>query len=453
MLNPTLALDSRLFVDPLLLGQSKHPEIAEAAHTFKAHFALVIKLLSKSEAEGDVAWRNADRLFRFPEFPGTCLGYGMNSVRGSAIGPGLRYRLMVTARQVIALGIRDTDLFLSLALFEEKYGPDRISDLTCNVVAKDLLAFNSRILAGLKIPLAPFTVNGHNTELPVNPFPTQRTPIILVPNDVLRPLPVVTDWSGVSSAAAENDLLRSRVNTHVGAIWEAKSTEAKRELKSQALTSKEAYQALLDAIHHVPTNAYDVEGDPRGLLGWADAAFAFAESHPLRLRKTAKPDLDSVHALVLQIIRQFRQLVEENGLNDYLWHQNKALPEKFAQRLFFAVAYSYCKANDLDISPEVDSGNGQIDFKVSVGFHQRVLVELKLSNHNKVVPGFTSQLEAYKASEETMRAVYLVLDVGKMGNKRKALLAVRNDAAKEGAPVSDLEFVDARRKPSASKRR
>jgi hypothetical protein len=145
-------------------------------------------------------------------------------------------------------------------------------------------------------------------------------------------------------------------------------------------------------------------------------------------------------------------LIEQNGLNDSLWHKGKPLVERYSQLLFFAVAYSYCKANNLDISPEVDSGNGQVDFKFSGGFKQRVLVEVKLSNHGKVVPGYALQLEAYKAAEETTRAIYLVIDVGKIGTKAKRLIGLRNEAAARGDPISDIEFVDAKPKPPASKR-
>ncbi len=84
-----------------------------------------------------------------------------------------------------------------------------------------------------------------------------------------------------------------------------------------------------------------------------------------------------------------------------LWYKNKRLPEKYAQRLFFAVAYNYCKVNNLDITLEADSGTGPVDFKLSTGFDSRVLVEVKLSSNGKLVAGYQKQLESYKAAEET----------------------------------------------------
>jgi hypothetical protein len=51
-----------------------------------------------------------------------------------------------------------------------------------------------------------------------------------------------------------------------------------------------------------------------------------------------------------------------------------------------------------------------------------------------------------------MRAIYLVIDVGKMGNKEKMLMKLKNEANKRNAPLSHLEFIDGTIKPTASKR-
>jgi hypothetical protein len=121
------------------------------------------------------------------------------------------------------------------------------------------------------------------------------------------------------------------------------------------------------------------------------------------------------------------------------------------QRLFFAVADSYCKANNLDISPEVDTGTGEIDFKFSHGYASRILVEIKLSDNPKVVGGYERQLEVYKKAEHTMRATYVVIDVGKMGKKYKEILKLQEKHKKEGLPASEMVFIDGFVKASASK--
>ena len=50
--------------------------------------------------------------------------------------------------------------------------------------------------------------NSYNADLPINPFEKADTPIILVPADILRDLPIATDWSDVADAASKNAALR-----------------------------------------------------------------------------------------------------------------------------------------------------------------------------------------------------------------------------------------------------
>lgn len=452
VLNPTLGVDTRLFIDPLLVPKSSHKEISkDGAAQYVAHFEMVVKLLAASKAEGDVAWRSARRFFQFHEIPATCLGYGSSSTRGSAFGRTLIEHVMGTGKEIVDLGITDPDLFVALALFEEGIGPDLISDMTTNVILEALVFFNDRVLDVLGVSKESFQVAGKAVELARNPVAGPQKPVLLVPTDVLKRLPIATDWDGIESAAAHNSSMRLRVNQHIGHLWAAKTKRDKRELREQALASAEAFKTLLDLLHEAKNNPYDVESDPLGLRRWAEAARKITEAHPLNLLVPDELDLEGVHQVVLQIVAQFKQLVENNGLAKSLWNGDKHLPESYAQRLFFAVAYSYCKTNNLDISPEADAGRGPVDFKVSKGFNRRVLVEIKLSTNPKLVSGYTKQLEAYKAAEESMRAIFLVLDVGGMGKRDQALYEAWNEASGEGDPVSDIEIIDAIPKPSASK--
>ena len=81
-----------------------------------------------------------------------------------------------------------------------------------------------------------------------------------------------------------------------------------------------------------------------------------------------------------------------------------------------------------------------------------MLVEVKLSTNAKLVKGYTTQLEVYKSAEPKDRAIYIVLDVGRMGKKRKTLEMIRNETILNDERASDLIFVDGIIYPTASKR-
>ncbi len=105
--------------------------------------------------------------------------------------------------------------------------------------------------------------------------------------------------------------------------------------------------------------------------------------------------------------------------------REKPRPEKSAQRLFFAIAYAYCKANNIDLTPEADTGNGPVDFKLSTGFSGRVLVEIKLSTNTKGGRWLFEAARRYREAEEAAAGYYVVLDVGQMGRKHERLIAAR----------------------------
>lgn len=451
----TLAIDTKLFIDPMLLQHSKHIEFkTHAAKQYSDHFLNIIKLLSKSKADNDVAWKAAFKLFDFPEIAGTSLGYGAGSTHGSGWGLKLRRRAFHVAQEIVELGIDDPDLFPLLALFEEDIGSDRISDMTTNVTIDAISKFNVRILKELNLVGEDFTFKEIQTHFLLNPYEKKRSPIILLPTDILRDLPIAKDWDGVAVAARRNQSLRDNVNKHVSSVWAKKTKRDKGRLKSDVMKSKEAFEVLLSAVKEVAITSYDIENDPEGLIQWATKGQYYAQSFPLNLNQRKVKDLADVFSVVQEIVQQFRHLVENNGLNKELYSSNKKQRhESTSQRLFFAVAYAYCKANNVDVSPEIDTGTGKIDFKFSVGFNERVLVEIKLSTNPNVVSGYKTQLEVYKTSQQTMKAIYLLIDVGRMGSKDKDLIKIKNEYAKVGKPLSGLEFVDGTLKPSASKRK
>jgi len=169
----------------------------------------------------------------------------------------------------------------------------------------------------------------------------------------------------------------------------------------------------------------------------------------LSLKLPESPTLSEVEAVVLKICGHFKRLVEDNQLARLLYDkEGKPKHESAAQLLFYGIADAYCRANNLDLSPESDGGRGPVDFKMSRGFNGKVVVELKLTSNKQLLHGFESQLPIYQRAESAPKGILLVIDNGGAGAAR--LRAFRGKVNDAGPLAPAVFWVDGVPRPSAS---
>jgi len=449
--DPVLNVDTQLFIDPLLLKKSRFEIInKKAVELNKTRYENIISLLQHSKQPRDFAWKSALNLIPQKEVEGTCLGYGVNSISGRSLSDKVRSTFIKTANEIMKIGIKDPDLFMLLPLFEDGIGPDSISDITTSAIEETLIEFTSEIAKVLQIKTVKINYKGAVYEIIKNPLKNKTTPILLLPKDILRQLPVVNSWHDVADAASFNAELRMQVNRMISEIWRAKTKLEKARVKQEILQNKAAIEQLLLVVKRGNVSAYDFENDNLGLLSWQNILTNIAGQAPLKIDKIENTE-DGLKNIVEIIIEQFKFLIEQKGLNKLLW-KSKTEPnkEKVVQMLFFSVSYSYCKANNLDINPEMDTGNGNVDFKFSRGFNKRLIVEVKNSYNPNIISGFKTQLDLYKKAEETSFGFYIIVDVGSLGKKYDTLLSMYNANKQKKA---EIIYIDGEIKPSASKRK
>ena len=110
--NPILNFDTKLFVEPLLLKDSKSEIMRNAIKSYDQFFANILKLLKASKEEGDKMWRAAQTLVYFPEYKATCIGYGSESIHGTGAGGQLSDQILKSARDILEAANGDPDIFL-----------------------------------------------------------------------------------------------------------------------------------------------------------------------------------------------------------------------------------------------------------------------------------------------------------------------------------------------------
>jgi hypothetical protein len=447
LIDPFLNVDTQLFIDPLLLSKSANPKIAgDAYNGFRSHFSNFIRLLAISKAEGDAAWKGARKLLDLSEPAQTGLGYGGSSRSGSSRPEEVREIIMRTAKEIIDLGANDPEMVALMGFFEDNVGPDTISDFTTRAIIENLAQITNNFCTLHGIPTSTSELSS-GCELPT----FKGDSVLLVPKDIVRDLPLANDWSDIEKAALQNQAIRDRVNQYLAGIATPSIAERKAALRYAALASPAEFEHFLGSVKEHADN-YDPNVD----------ALAYYKIREILRRDLASfkqsivPDIhkgpEELKALVHATIEQFKHHVEKGNLWEELWDGDKPKKERAAQLIYFAIADCFCKANNVDVSPEANMGGGPIDFKFSDGYSARVLVEMKKSS-GTVKHGYEKQLEIYKDASRTNYGIFIVMDFGDLSIKLNEIQAIRQRRVGAGQQASEIVVIDATKKASASKRR
>lgn len=446
-------IDSKFYIDPRLLDITRTPELKNSRNTFENYFKNVFTLLQNSKNDQDRFWRETYKRLHFKEIRLIGLGYSKSSNYGNAIGNIYANILIKTSRELIDVGIKDPTIFELLGLFEEGIGADRISDLTAIIILEHLLKYSVRVCSNLKIKdVINTNLNGKKYSLPRNPI--SNKPIIFLPKEILTPLPVAHSWSEIDIVCAKNEALRQKVNEIVGNTWKKATNQnkiKKSTLRRILFSEPELLKDLLEVYKQKPKQKYDFENDPLGEIIWADISKEYSSKYPLNLKQYVNLSPQNLFSLVKSICDHFGELIEDNGLNELLWDKNKLKHERFSQKLFYGIADAYCRANNLDLSPETNSGRGPVDFKISQGYSARVLVEVKYSSSSALVRGYNKQLPIYAQAEKTFDNIYLVLKTTNSEQTIKTISKLREKQISDKKRAPEIMIVDARKKISASK--
>jgi hypothetical protein len=451
VLDPILGVDVKVFIDPQRLLLTKVPEFKNARASIEKYFADTFRLIKLSSSPSDPWYKKAVQNLTFNETKGVGIGFGRDTDDGRGIGPKLARRLVDTATIIHGKTIDDPAVFELLGLFEDDFGPDRLSDLTIYILRKDFLRFTARVSKEIGLTgLQEFSIDGETFKVPFRAG--TKIPLTLLPLDLIRELPIATDPNEIKDASYINAELRKCWRDLVSKAYEAGKQHPEKDVTRQLfLDNPQFFAPLIEVYRKNQKGPYDFVKDPKGILSWADFAMEFASQYPLVLRHSIKTSEQLEH-VVSEVIDQFARNIETNGLNKLLFKPNgQPQREAFAQLLFFASADAYCRANGLDLSPESDAGRGPVDFKISKG-RLKVVVEIKLSKSSRILHGFQEQLEIYKAAESAQHGFYVIVRVSDSTppaiEEIKKIIATR---LKKGELTSKLKIVDGVLHPSASK--
>jgi len=436
--------DSEFYVFPKLFKGTVVEEFKNSYSKYQEHFSNIVKILkfSKEPSKNDKFFREVLKKFEFHELAHVGLGYSKSNKRGSGVGKGFAEQLAKSAFDIVKAGIEDPEIFELIGLLEEGIGADRISDMFISILTEDFLNYTQNIATKLKLVTSKYQYGEKVYLLPYY----NDTSIIFVPSEVLIKLPVAFDRDDISMVCAHNERLRDKINQVISRAFD-KGRLQKSALKDLLINNPKIANELIKTYQNKIDSGYDFDYDPSGDFVWQTIAKEYSLEYPIVIDENKKPI-----EIVNDICNHYKTLVEDNGLFKMFHNPDGSYrPESFAQMLFFAIADSYCTANNLDISPESDAGRGPVDFKVSQG-STKINVEMKLSRNPRLLHGYENQLPIYDKAEKTNNSIFFIilLDESHMKSIKKIYdYKVKNETVENKLP--EIIVVDATLKSSASK--
>lgn len=313
--------------------------------------------------------------------------------------------------------------------------------MICILIYEDILAYTREVNSKLAITKENYSDKEFKDVFLINPY--TKMPILLVPKDIVHELPIAKEWEDIDSVCARIASIKSEMNEIVGDEWKKASSKIKKDfIKNKIMKNSFIVEDIISEYNDFKLSPYDFDKDPIGFYKIS------RELNNVNFEEKILVHNVSPLELVMKICNQFKDLIENNALSKLLYNDDETFrDEKAVQLLFYGIAESYCNSFNLDISPELNSGRGCIDFKFSRGYVERVIVEVKLVSNPQLVHGFKTQLKEYGKAEKTKKLMYLVIDNHEHDRRLNNFYEEYNDSLQK----PELVVIDAKIKESASK--
>lgn len=434
--DPILNFDTKVFVEPLLLRESKSPIIKASYNNYKTFFANLLLLLQKSDKTGDKCWKAAKRLVDFPEYQYTCIGYSSGTTEGRGSGIEFNDKILQSAIEIVDKAKGNPEIFLLLPLLEGGIAGDRISDMAQNIIDDDICQYTQDIMAkiGLEGKRRHTTRNFKGYKLPFNPF--SRTPIKLIPSDILLDLPVADDIDTlVEEMSSYNARLRALVSRDIGEIWlEMTKADRKSTLLKELKTNKEFFVETLKALKEYNFEHYDLEKDYKGLYKWLENSQDFINVELAKEVKNCPDSIESLSFAVTVIINHFRDTIENKELWRTFWTEYgsefRHVRTFYSQMLFFTVSNTWLSSQDSNIKIDLKYSVKNIDLEFTVSGKRRLVVHIKHANNTALKNSYEKILESCRGLDDE-KHVYLIMNFKEEpANQLKDIKIIENPLCK-----------------------
>lgn len=411
--NPILHQDTLLFIDPFSVFKSQDELFKDSYSEIMYFFQQAFELIAHSGGlESHLSYKKAKNMLMFPEVNSICLGYS-NTQHGSGTGLKWSKTLTYNISRLIAKGVIHISHFEELGIFCEGIGPDRLSDMTANLLKTRLIAYTQKICNLHNVPMTKQRIQNayfdyeykrwYNDEylLPVNPY-KQNAPILLIPKNFLNVLPEINsdDFSETIQLA---ERLRNDFN------YEVDKNLDKETIAQIAIENYNFVKEYIDIVEKREVKSFGDLMKHTFRYNWYELSKKTVIDNPFLFDSTVNEE--TFFERIMNFVNYYKEFIEFRSGYKLLWNDMKNTPrsEEDVQLLFKGILDEHCRANNIDLTREVNQGMGPIDFRFSSGYSNRVLLEIKLAKNTKFWNGLKKQLPLYMNVDSCDKGIFLVI--------------------------------------------
>lgn len=446
ILNPNLSKNTHMFIDPICLKDSSFEIFSnDAKEEYEKYFEdlydefnLYVSLEGKAK---ELASQKLISKLCSKEIENTCLGYTDSQKGGRGVGPTLAKQMLNNAEIIFLHGGKNKAIFKLVHLLTKDIGPDYISDTATKIILPQIVKFTAEMAPKLGLPLREYK----KFKLPSHPY--IMGPVLLLPEDILNHLPLEVDLVDAFNGYNPSAEIRYQVGEYIGSIFEkcSKKSERREHLFEYFTKHDDLIEDFLKYIMTRKSHSYDFNNDPNGVYLEVILRQLFKfDSY----EKSSKAPLEVIE----ETVQNFKKLIDNNNdiKREALYINGKRRKEKCWQAAFHLFISEIMRVNNIETDPESQTGSGPVDFKLSFS-GERVLIELKLSDHQKLLEGLTEQLKKYEECKEPVKAYFICFDVEKDSQASLRKQAKLMQAKRDLGLDTEIIWIDGRINPSASK--
>jgi hypothetical protein len=463
--NISLINDLPLFIDPFLLFNSENPEYQKLHQHMLSYLGFLREMASSGALRPGLlrAW------YVFPEIRQNWLGFSLVGNHGSGLGldfaAALHENLGAVLNSFGAEEITRSSHLEKVCLIKDGVGKDNISDFTTNLIKGFLLEYTQEFAARhlqptqrrrVHVDRAEFNYEtrswlARHFDLPVY----EGDFVLLTPKDILT-----KDETWINKAdmfgqfddvlgAMPDAVLRAQLNDYfLQSLPEKPKPKDVKEAKAATIRKYPLY------VDHFIRMKEDQGDDAAELSGERVASvestfvrqvkeFVYLVADQTPFYATGYTTYEEARRRVL-----FLKDVIENKGGHRLFLDVRGAPIRRESDL--QILYRLCWfATTSDVSRETNDGRGPVDFKISRGAADKVLIEFKLASNTKLARNLEKQVEIYKKASDARRAIKVILAFSDVELKRVA--AILAELGLDGNQDVIVIDGDPNSKPSGSK--